>query len=478
MLILLIIEITVLSVSKVDSLKSDMMKPYAGEEFRKSLPKTGMQTEEVIQLLTHYQQLGTVQWRDGRVSGGVYAAMSDDKLQSLMKDVFGETAYTNPLHADIFPGIRKMECEVVRMAIDLFRGDEKCCGTMTSGGTESLVMACKAFRDYGRAEKGIRNGEIVAPVTAHAGFDKAAQLLGLRLRHAPCDPKTFKVNIRAMRKLINNNTVLLVGSSPTYPHGIVDPLDEIAKLGLEFNIPVHVDACLGGFLLPFMAEAGYPVPVHDFRQAGVTSISADTHKYGYAPKGSSVILYRDLKYRHHQFSVCTEWPGGMYASPTISGSRAGANIATCWAALLYHGREGYVHSTRLTMQVTRFLKEEVKNIPGIHIYGDPLMSVLAFGSDNFNILEMSERLAHRGWNLNSLQFPAGFHICVTLMHTRAGVADQLLQDVREIAADLLTTPGSKATGQAAMYGMAQALPDRSLVGDLAKHYLDAYYSTD
>lgn len=454
------------------------MKPFAGESFRKDLPVVGLTPEEVVKLMNHYQSLGSVEWRDGRVSGGVYAAMSDKKLQNLMRDVFEETAYTNPLHADIFPGVRKMESEVVRMAISLFRGDEKCCGTMTSGGTESLVMACKAFRNFARAERGVEFGEIIAPVTAHAGFDKAAELLGMKLRHVPCDPKTWKVDVRAMKRMINSNTVLLIGSSPSYPHGIIDPLDEIAKLGLAYDIPVHVDACLGGFLLPFMSEAGYAVPVFDFSVPGICSISADTHKYGYAPKGSSVILYRDVKYRHHQFSVCTDWPGGMYASPTISGSRAGANIATCWAALLYHGRDGYVHSTRLTLQVTRFLKQEVKKIPGLFVFGDPLMSVLAFGSDSFNILDMSERLAHRGWNLNPLQFPSGFHICVTLMHTRNGIAEQLLQDMREVAAELIASPSRKSEGQAAVYGMAQALPDRSMVGDIAKHYLDAYYNTD
>jgi sphinganine-1-phosphate aldolase len=389
--------------NQVDSLNADMRKPFAGEEFRKSLPDTGLDPEKVIHLMNHYQNLSSVQWRSGRVSGGVYAAMSDKKLQSLMKDVYGETAYTNPLHADIFPGVRKMESEVVRMCVNLFHGDENCCGTMTTGGTESLVMACKAYRDYARAVRGVENGEIIAPTTAHAGFDKAAQLLGLKLRHVDVDPKTFKVSVSGMKRLINRNTVMLVGSSPSYPHGIIDPIDEIAKLGLAYGIPVHVDACLGGFLLPFMADAGYPVPVNDFSVPGVTSISADTHKYGYAPKGSSVILYRNPEFRHHQYSVCTEWPGGMYCSPTISGSRAGANIATCWAALLYHGKEGYVNSTRLTIQVTRFLKEEARTIPGIHLLGDPLMSVLAFGSNHFNILDMSERLTHRGWNLNSLQ---------------------------------------------------------------------------
>ena len=457
-------------------MRKELMKPYAGQTFITNLPSEGFDKEEVLKLMARYSELSKVRWKEGVVSGGVYAKMSDQKLQDLMREVFAATAYTNPLHSDIFPDIRKMESEVVRMAINMFRGDDNCCGTMTTGGTESLVMACKAYRDYARHVRGIVKGEIIIPVTAHAGFDKAAEILDLRLHKVPCDSKTWGVNVKMVRRLINQNTILLVGSSPSYPHGIIDPIDELAKLGLKYNIPVHVDACLGGFLLPFMEEAGFPVPVNDFSVPGVTSISADTHKYGFAPKGSSVILYNDPKYRHHQYSVCTEWPGGIYASPTIAGSRAGANIAACWAALLYHGWDGYVKATRSTIQVTRYFKQKASQIPGLFIFGDPLMSVVAFGSNEFNILEMSDKLDHRGWNLNSLQFPSGVHICVTPMHTHE-VVDRLVRDMQEVADQLRSNPNSKPTGQAAIYGMAQVLPDRSLVGELAKHYLDAYYST-
>ena len=455
----------------------ELMKPYEGLDFYTDLPQKGMTSDQVMKTLEIYQGLSHVKWTEGRVSGGIYAKMSDQIFMKLIKDVHGETAYTNPLHPDVFPGIRKMEAEVVKMACTLFHGDIDSCGTMTSGGTESIVMACKAYRDYGKAVKGISSPEMLVPHSAHAAFDKASQLLKIRIVHIPCDPKTMKVDVKQMKKRITSRTILLVGSSPNFPNGIIDPIEEISKLGLKYNIPVHVDACLGGFLVPFMNAAGFPIPVVDFRLPGVTSISADTHKYGYAPKGSSVILYRNPSYRHHQFSVQTDWPGGVYASPTISGSRAGGTIATCWTSLMYHGREGYLNATKAIITTTRYLKQEIEKIPGIFIQGDPLMSVIAIGSDIFNVLEMSELLSKKGWNLNTLQFPPGFHICVTQMHTQDGVADLLLVDMKEIASKLVQYPKTKLTGQAAVYGMAAALPDRTLISDFAKEYLDGYYST-
>lgn len=454
------------------------MKPYVGQTFIKELPLKKSRPQEIIKLLQQYNGLSSVDWKHGRVSGGIYAAMDNSDFIELMTSVYAETAYTNPLHPDVFPGVRKMEVEVVRMACKLFNGDEKSCGTMTTGGTESIVMACKAMRDYARQVKGITKPEMIAPVTVHAGFDKAAEYLNIRLIHIPVDAKTGKVNVSSMKWAISSNTIMLIGSSPNFPHGIIDPIPEIAKLGLKYDIPVHVDACLGGFLLPFMEDAGFPVPVGDFSVSGVCSISADTHKYGFSPKGSSVVLYRHTKYRQHQFSVCTDWPGGVYASPTVSGSRAGANIATCWASLLFHGKEGFVESTRKIIESSRKLKKAIEATPGLQVIGDPLMSVVAVTSNTFNILEMSDRLSKKGWNLNTLQFPSAFHVCLTLMHTEEGVMDLLIRDIQEISEILRKSPPSALTGQAAVYGMAQAIPDRSMVGDIAKHYLDAYYSTD
>ncbi|KAI1303610.1 Sphingosine-1-phosphate lyase 1 [Halotydeus destructor] len=463
-----------------NSIMKELYKPFKDQVFQETLPEKGVKPEKILSTVDHYGCLTSVAWEEGFVSGGIYTDFSNNEYKKLIKEVYGKTAFTNPLHADIFPGIRKMEAEIVRISCNLFNGDADSCGCVTTGGTESIIMACKAYRDYALQERGIDEPEMVLPVTAHAGFDKGAEYLKIKMVHIPVDPKTMKVNIRAMRAAITKNTIMLVGSTPNFPNGIIDPIEEIAKLGYKYNVPVHVDGCLGGFLIPFMKEAGYEIPTVDFSLRGVTSISADTHKYGYSPKGSSVLMYKHPKYRQCQYSVVTDWPGGVYASPTVSGSRAGGNIATCWAALMYHGHAGYLDAVKKVMKATRYMKKELVKVNGIFLYGDPLMSVIAIGSNDFSILEMGDKLTAKGWNLNTLQFPAGIHICTTLMHTGSRVADRLVKDVRQVAAELLDAPKSKKklTGQAAVYGMAQSLPDRSLIGDIAKVYLNAYYCTD
>lgn len=349
---------------------------------------------------------------------------------------------------------------------------------MTTGGTESIVMAVKAYRDYAINVRGIKKPEILVPVSAHVAFDKAAYLLAIGIRHVPLDKETMKVDIQAMRKMISRRTCMLAASTPQFPHGVMDSVEEVGALGEEYNIPVHVDACLGGFLIPFMEDAGYPLPPFDFRVEGVTSISADTHKYDYAPKGSSVLMYRNSSWRHHQFFVSPDWPGGIYATATIGGSRSGGIVAACWAALVYHGHQGYVEHTSKIIQTTKKIEEGCRQVPGIFIYGKPDVSVVALGSNEFNIYLLSDRMTKRGWNLNALQFPSSIHLAVTVLHTHPGVADRFISDVREISEDILKNPPENAGGSAAMYGMAQSIPDRSLVGELAWCYLDAVYSTE
>lgn len=219
------------------------------------------------------------------------------------------------------------------------------------------------------------------------------------------------------------------------------------------------------------------MPRMDFSLGGVTSISADTHKYGYAPKGSSVVMYRNEVYRHYQFFVQPDWPGGIYASPTIAGSRSGAILATCWASMIYHGREGYIASTKRIIETSRYLKRELTKIKGLKVLGDPLMSVIAVTSTRFDVYRLSGLLTEKGWSLNVLQFPPAFHICVTLQHTQKGVVDALLEDIRSFTQKLLQSPKEKATGSSAIYGMAQTIPDRSIVSEFAWCYLDACYST-
>ncbi|XP_055381213.1 sphingosine-1-phosphate lyase [Condylostylus longicornis] len=437
------------------------------------LPEKGLNYQEISKKVDQHLNLGSYDWRNGRVSGAVYYYNED--LIKLTTEVYGKASYTNPLHADLFPGICKMESEVVRITATLFNGGPSVCGTMTTGGTESLLMACKAYRDYAKANKGITKPNIVAATSVHAAIDKAGQYFGIHIKSIKINEKTMAVDVRAMESAINRNTIMLVGSAPNFPYGTMDDIEAIAKLGKKYNIPVHVDACLGGFVIVFMKKAGYKLPPFDFSIDGVTSISVDPHKYGFTPKGSSVILYSDKKYRHYQYTVTTDWPGGVYGSPTVNGSRAGGVIAACWAALMSFGEEGYIEATKSIVDTARYIENELRKIKGLFIFGTPATTVVAMGSHDFDIFRLSDMLCHKGWNLNALQFPSGIHFTVTYMHTVNGIAEAFVKDVKLAVNDILKNPSEKVEGKMAIYGVAQSVPDRSLVGDFTKAFIDSMY---
>lgn len=459
----------------LDDMSQSLCTLKEGMTYTKRLPPKGLTQEQVLQRIREYQTLNEVDWESGKVSGAVY--WGDETLTKLLVQVYGDFAWSNPLHPDIFPGVRKMEAEVVRMTCDLFHGGPETCGTVTSGGTESILMACKAYRDMAY-ERGVKHPEIIAPVSVHAAFDKAAHYFGMKLVHVPLDKKTMKVDVKAMRRAICKNTAMLVCSAPQFPHGVMDPVEEVGKLAERYNLPLHVDACLGGFLIPFMNSAGFPLAPFDFRVKGVTSISADTHKYGYAPKGSSVVLYSKKQYRHYQYFVAPDWQGGIYASPSVAGSRPGGIIAACWATMMHMGEKGYVDTTKKVIQTARTIEAAMRKIDGIFVFGKPEVSVVAIGSEVFDIYRLSNALTTKGWNLNTLQFPSSIHICVTVLHTQPGVADQFISDVREQVDIILKNPKEKTTGMGAIYGMAQSIPDRSLVTEISHGFLDCLFSTD
>ncbi|KFU90055.1 Sphingosine-1-phosphate lyase 1, partial [Chaetura pelagica] len=459
---------------KIDETMNDVTSSLSflkdEKDYIKAMPEQGMSQPEVLEKMKEYSSKGDVRWQDGKVSGTVYSG--EEKLTHLLVKVYEEFAWSNPLHPDIFPGLRKMEAEVVVFLVCLFSSQQ-----MTSGGTESILMACKAYRDLAY-ERGIKQPEMLVPVSAHAAFDKAAHYFGLKLIHIPLT-KAMEVDVQAMRRAISKNTAMLVCSAPQFPHGIMDPIEEVAELAVKYKIPFHVDACLGGFLITFMDKAGFPLKRRfDFRVKGVTSISADTHKYGYAPKGSSVVLYSNKKYRSYQFFIAPDWQGGIYASPSIAGSRPGGIIAACWATLMHIGESGYVEATKRIIKTARFLESELRKIDSIFIFGKPEVSVLSIGSDTFDIYRLSNFLAAKGWNLNVLQFPPSIHLCITQLHTKPGVAEQFLQDVKDSVEDIMKDLSAKTTGMGAIYGMAQSVPDRSLVAEISQAYLDGLYSTD
>lgn len=464
--------------AKIDKIgkeiRDDLLRIYQNEEFVSSLPKKPLSPEVLLKKVKHYQMFDTSNWQQGRISGAIYTNNSA-RYNEILLSVYGSNMWSNPLHSDVFAGVRKMEGEIIRMVATMYRGKPgQVVGSVTSGGTESIIMACKAYRDYAIKVKGITGKpEIVAPVTAHAAFEKGSNMLGCKIIQIPVDKKTFKADMSAMKRAITSNTCMLVGSAPQFPHGIVDPISEIGKLGLKHNIPVHVDACLGGFLIPFMRYSAHELDEEfDFTVPGVTSVSADTHKYGYAPKGTSVILYGEKSFLHQQYSIQTDWPGGIYASPTLPGSRPGALIATCWAAMMYHGLEGYVQATDTIIKTTRWIKTELSHVEGLKILGNPQVSVIALASDRFDIYALNGRLKDRGWNLNALQFPSSFHICITLMHCNGNAHSKFVNDIKEIVKQLMLEPKAKPSGAAAIYGMAQTIPDRSIVSQICTKYLD------
>ncbi|KAJ1969498.1 Dihydrosphingosine phosphate lyase, partial [Dimargaris verticillata] len=269
----------------------------------------------------------------------------------------------------------------------------------------------------------------------------------------------------------------IVGSAPNFPNGVIDDIEGLSDLAVKYRVGLHVDCCLGGFLLPFMAQAGYGdhLPVFDFRHPGVTAISCDTHKYGFAPKGSSVILYRSKALRHCQYFVTTDWAGGIYASPTIAGSRPGALIAGCWAAMVRMGEQGYVDATRQIIEAARQAKQGIQDtLPELYLVGDPWVSVVAFSAhEPLSIYGINDVMNTKGWGLSVLQFPACVHFAFTL--PSASMAEQFLIDLRDAVAQVKANPTHFGEGSAAIYGLATTVPDRSIVGDIARGFVDSLY---
>ncbi|EPX61466.1 Sphingosine-1-phosphate lyase [Cystobacter fuscus DSM 2262] len=468
---------------ETDAMLAEMegsLKPYRGQvSTHTRLPEQGRPREEVLREMEQMNAREQDRWKEGYVSGAVYHG--DSEHIDFLNRVYALNSQSNPLHTDLWPSATKFEAEVVAMTAHLLGAaeanagrapDEHICGSLSSGGTESIMLATKTYRDYARAERGIEHPEMVAPASAHPAFDKAAHYFGVRMIRVPV-AADYRADVQATRKALSRNTVMVIGSAPSFPHGVIDPIEELSELARERGIGFHTDACLGGFVLPWARELGYPVPAFDFRLPGVTSISADTHKFGYAAKGTSVVLYRGTALRSHQYFTSTEWSGGIYFSPTFSGSRPGALIAAAWASLVSTGDAGYREATRRILETADVIKRGIRAIPGLHVLGEPLF-VIAFGSDSLNIYQVMDRLSEKGWNLNGLHKPPAVHLCVTQRHTQPGVAERFLADLRAAVEEVRANPNEKGN-MAPVYGMAGTVPFRGLVSDLLKKYMDLIY---
>lgn len=416
---------------------------------------------------------GQMVWKGGKISGAVYHG--GQEMSDLLADAVKMFMLSNPLHPDVFPGVRRMEAEVVSMVLRLYNAPESGAGTMTSGGTESILMACKAAREWGYRTKRITRPEIVLSRSAHAAFHKAGEYFKIKIIEVDVDPVTRKLKIGSMRRAINSNTVMLVGSAPSFGEGIIDDIDSTALLARRSGILCHVDCCLGSFLMPYLEKAGLPSAPFDFRNDGVTSISCDTHKYGFAPKGSSIIMYRTSELRRHQYYVQPNWTGGVYGSPSIAGSRPGALVAGTWAALMSMGDDGYTQSCREIVGAARAIEKGIRNeIHQLRIMGRPLVSVVAFSSaGSVNIYEVGDRMSAKGWHLNGLATdPPAIHLACTRL--TVPVVDDFLRDLKAAVKEAKNRgpPGTMAQ----VYGLgSSSAVGPSLVGEIAARFLDTLY---
>jgi glutamate/tyrosine decarboxylase-like PLP-dependent enzyme len=376
-----------------------------------------------------------------------------------------------------------MESEIIAMTGAMLHADavrhhnpsDQVCGTVTSGGTESILMAMKAYRDRARAEKNITAPEIIVPHTIHPAFDKAGDYFGIKMVHVPVSPPDFRLDPGQAEERITDHTVALVGSAGNYPYGLIDPLDRLSEIALTHDIWMHVDACLGGFILPWLEKLGYTIPPFDFRLPGVTSISADTHKYGFALKGTSVVLYRNNAFRRYQYFAVPDWPGGLYASPTTAGSRSGGLTAATWAAMVYLGEEGYLKAAKAMMEVAEAVKSGVEQIPELILIGKPTF-VISFRSESVDIYHVNDFMKSRGWRFNVLQLPPALHFCLTMPQTFSeGLAGRFISDLKEGVVYAKKMAGTTAQ-TTALYGMAGTNEGNQQVKEMVLGVFDYLYS--
>jgi glutamate/tyrosine decarboxylase-like PLP-dependent enzyme len=427
--------------------------PYA-ERYgvTRALPEHGRSREEILGELRAIADEENRVWESGGCSGTMYCG--DHDHYAFLTEAFGLFAHQNALQRDMCPSATRFEGEILAMALDLFHAEAAAgarpAGIVTSGGTASITHAVLAYREAGREARGITHPNFVKPETGHPAFDKACQLFGIELRRAPIDPETTLVRLDAARELIDENTVAIVGSAGNYGYGTIDPIAELGELSLERGIGLHVDACLGGYLLPFGEELGYEIPPFDFRVPGVTSISADTHKYGYGLKGTSTLLFREQALRNRCYFFMPDWSGGKYFSPGMDGSRSGGLLAATWAALISQGREGFRNHAWRIFETSAQMQAAVSSHPELRLMGTPTF-LFAFTSDVFDIYHVNDEMKRRGWRLNGLQYPNALHMAVTRPQTQPGVAERFASDLAA-AVDYARDHKDEPAESAAVYG--------------------------
>ncbi len=395
------------------------------------IPDQGLPADEILARMEGYRA-DDMPWRDGRTWAYVYDA--GPEVEEVARRAYIAFLSDNGLDPTVFPSLMRLENEVVGMARSHLRGGPEVVGNFTTGGTESCMLAVKTARDHARSRNPeLDRPQMVLPVTAHAAFHKAAHYFGVEAVLTPVDPVSYCADVDAMRAAITDRTVLLVASAVSYAHGVVDPVEELGRLALERDLLLHVDACIGGVVLPYFRRLGEPVPAFDLGVPGVSSISMDLHKYGFTPKGASVVLYRDAQLRKHQIFSCANWTGYTVVNPTMLSTKSGGPVAAAWAVMQFLGDEGYLALARKMLEGRRRVVTGIAAIPDLQVLGEPISNLVAFASDTVSVFHVADEMRQRGWYV---QPQLGFHGSKPNIHLSVNPScvrwvDGLLTDLRE-----------------------------------------------
>jgi sphinganine-1-phosphate aldolase len=444
--------------------------PY-GEQFEihRGLGEDGVDRSVILGELDVMASAEDQRWESGQCSGTMYCG--DHEHYDFLNEAFAKFSYVNALQRDMCPSSTKFEAEIIAMTLDLLGAGELAepAGLVTSGGTGSITHAVLAYRE-GNATR-TRRPNLIKPETAHPAFNKAGHLLGVEIRVAPVDLVTTTVDLDWVAEHIDADTVAIVGSACNYGYGTVDPIAEMGQLALDRGIGLHVDGCLGGFLLPFGKELGYDICDFDFSVPGVTTISADTHKYGYALKGTSVLCFADKALRNAQYFFQTDWSGGKYCSPGMDGSRSGGLLAATWAAMVSLGRAGYRRYAEAIFSTSAAMQAAVRSHPGLRILGQPSF-LFSFTSDDYDVYHVNDFLRTRGWRLNGQQYPNAIHMDVTRPQTQPGVLERWVTDLADAVHYAEAHAAEPARSSAIYGGVAGGMTDeadsfiRSVMADM------------
>jgi glutamate/tyrosine decarboxylase-like PLP-dependent enzyme len=389
--------------------------------------------------MTRYSQ-GDVPWREGR--SPLFVFKNDAETEDIGRRAFLEFFNENGLGGTrAFHGIGRMEREVLAYGLDLLNAPETGAGVFTPGGSESIFLAVKAARDAYRATASApRAGlNIVMPDTAHAAFDKAAQVMDLEIRRAPLRGD-MRVDVAALAEMIDAHTIVIVGSAPCYPHGVVDPIDALSDLAVAKGVWLHIDACVGGWILPFFRMNGRDVGAFDFALPGVRSISADLHKFGFCPKPASTVFFRDAEDQERAKFVADAWPSGVFRTSTLAGTRPAGAVAGAWAVLNHLGVKGYRTAADRLAKMTDAYVADIEAIEGLTMWSKPDMSLINFGSHTHDMSRVAAQMTERGWLTTLTRRPVGLHIMMSLLHEepRERYIADLTASVRESASSAKT----------------------------------------